>query len=105
MTPIPAVPTLPEILPASVEWAYPEIEADYPRNVWREVSASFIDQALNVLPPIYSGGGFLVLEPWNHTREGRPIYAGFVQLGARYFARMSTVQDFSQAVEYLRRAI
>ncbi len=96
------------ILPASKEWAYDDIEADFKTNpliVWREVSESFYWQALEVLPPIYSKGGFMVSEAWSHTADNRPLYAGFAEVGSRHFATISTVADFPAKREYLTRCL
>lgn len=96
------------ILPASKEWAYDDIENDFKTNtiiVWREVSQSFYDQALEVLPPIYARGGFMVSEPWSHTRDNRPLYAGFARVGTRHFATISTVPDFPAKYDYLLRVL
>lgn len=97
----------PEIIPATKEWAYDDMEQDYNdnRDAWREVSESFYWQALEVLPPIYVAGGFLVSEPWKHTPDGRPVYAGFSQVGERYFGRQSTTADMAVYVRQLRNAL
>ncbi len=85
-------------------WAYPQIEANYRTNpdAWVEVSPEFADQALNVLPPIYTQGGFMVSEAYTHEL-GKPVYAGFVMIGERHFAICSTVRWFGHRIAGLRR--
>lgn len=92
------------IEPAVKDWAYGQITANYRagRNVWVEVSPEFAQQALEVLPPIYQQGGFLVSEASCHNAEGHAVYAGFAQIGGRHFSRELTVKDFEPAVQQLR---
>ena len=95
------------IIPAEKPWAYDEMKADLRAglNQWREVTAEFAEQALNVLPPIYGvRGGFLVSEPFTHTDRGA-IYAGFIALDGRHFARYSSARDFAGKCDELRTAL
>lgn len=99
-----------QVLPASQEWAYVDLDADYKAGLstWREVSEDFYWQALEVLPPIYAPGGFLVGEAHDHETSGHANYAGFVctgspgEYGSRYFARYCTVKEFPARVAELR---
>jgi hypothetical protein len=60
---------------------------------WQEVTAERFEEMLNVLPPIYFPGGFLVSEPCDHhARTGRPRYSAFRQEGGRYFASSRPMQ-------------
>ncbi len=95
------------IAPASVEWAYPDMATDYNAgaDTWREVSEGFTEENLNVLPPIYCDGGFMVSEPYTHDCRGREVYAGFVQVGERYFARYSSRRDFPELVRRLHLSL
>lgn len=105
---VPAAALTMTIAPASVEWAYPDIEADYNARalVWREVSESFYYQALEVLPPVaFDGRNFLVGEPWSHTTEGRALRASFAHMAGRYFATISTAQGFRLKLDALRVAL
>ena len=88
-------------------WAYEEMEAEYEagRATWFEVSEGFYYQALNVLPPVYAPGGFLVGEPWNHNRAGQAILAAFVKTGERYFGTMSTKAAFVERRAELMKAL
>lgn len=81
---------------ATREWAYDEIEADYDagQHVWREVSEGFYWQALEVVPPVYAPGGFLVGEAWKHTANDEPVRAAFTKIGKRYFATIATAAEF-----------
>ena len=92
------------IEPAANAWAYPEIEADYKacRNVWREVSQSFYDENLGVLPPVYVEGGFMVGEPLRHTANGGVVAALFATVQGRYFARVAEEHGAGQDVKNLR---
>jgi len=93
-----------QVLPASrPEWAYDEIEDDFKARqyVWREVSEAFYWQALEVLPPIYAAGGFLVSEPWSHTVNNEPIYAAFFKSRGKHYATMSTVRGMAERVRGL----
>lgn len=72
-------------------WAYDDIGDDYRSYVdcWRECTEEFANQALEVLPPIYVSGGFMVSEPYTH--EGNAgVYALVAKVGARHFTRYST---------------
>lgn len=95
-----------QILPATKEWAYPEIQADFEAglNIWREVSEDFREQALNVLPPIYGQGGFMVSEPYTHTSRGG-VYAAFAGIGGRYFARYLHRIDLNSGIAELRKIV
>jgi len=96
------------VFPATQEWAYGDIEADYlstdyqPGTVWREVSESFYWQAMEVLPPVYADGGFLVGEPWRHMDNGQPLRVAFSTWGGRYFAIISTRKWLPALVQQLR---
>lgn len=69
-------------------WPHPAIaNARQGGTAWVEISAEHADYSLNVLPPIYIPGGFMVSEPADHTPEGDPIYTAIIQIGSRYFAR------------------
>lgn len=99
--------TFPVIEPASVEWAYPEMDTDYRagRNVWREVTEDFLDQALNVLPPMdWNGQAFLVMEPLTHI-DGDAIHAGFVTINGRCFARNVPRRQFRALLAELRTVV
>jgi hypothetical protein len=101
-------PTLPVIKPASDKWAYPDLKADFKagENAWREVSSEFADDALNVLPPIYFTGGFLVSEPYTHDpKTGCGVYACFAEIGRRHFARYATRAEAPALVADLRISI
>ena len=88
---------------AREEWSYDQMKANYyaNRNVWVEVSPTFADQALNVLPPIYIAGGFMVSEAECHTAQGRAVYAGFTNVKGRWFARYATRTAFPSDVTTL----
>lgn len=92
---------------ARAEWAYEQMGENYKagRDVWVEVSDDFRQQALEVLPPIYRRGGFLVSEPYTHNAEGRPVYAGFATIGGRDFARYATPSDFERLAAELRASL
>lgn len=96
-----------EVLPATVEWAYPDIEADFKarRYVWREVSKDFYWQALGVLPPVMLRGGFLVGEPWSHNANGEELCAAFTEVGGRCFATISTASGFAARRDGLLAAL
>jgi len=94
------------ILP-SAEWAYPEMEADFRELAlaWREVSEQFYTQAREVLPPIYVPCGFMVSEPHTHLSTGEAVYAGFVTVRGRYFARYASIRAFSKDAQDLRHSL
>lgn len=97
------IPQVLQVLPAVAPWAYPEMEADFRLKapIWREVSEDFREQALNVLPPIYGQGGFMVSEPFTHTSRGA-VYATFAHVGERYFARYLHRVDLNSGIAELR---
>jgi hypothetical protein len=87
------------IEPAGMDWAYPILKQDYlsDAKIWREVTQDFFHQALNVMPPIYVGAGFMVGEAYTHDdKTGKAIFAGFIQVGNRHFARYATKQAFHE---------
>ena len=105
----PIMPPLPvEVLPATrPEWAYDEMEADFSarRYVWREVSEAFYWQALEVMPPVYAAGGFLVGEPWSHTVNNEPIAAAFFTTRGKFYGTMSTPRGMAKRVEGLLHSL
>lgn len=95
------------IEPAGTEWAYPVLAEDYQdkRPVWREVSQTFLDQALDAMPPIYGpGGSFMVGEAYTHGPDGT-VYAGFVEMRGRCFARYTTRKTFGPEISELAKAL
>lgn len=91
---------------ATKDWAYDQMAAAFRTpGVWVEVSGAFYNQAFEVMPPIYRARGFLVSEPYTHTAEDRAVYAGFVMINRRHFARYSTVREFPAAVQALEAAL
>lgn len=92
-----------EVLPAE-SWAYDQMHDDYKAAhiIWREVSADFYDQALNVLPPLdWSGQSFLVGEAYTHCARGA-VYAGLTKIEGRYYARYVARKDFRDELNKLR---
>lgn len=86
------------------EWAYPTMEEAWRRHRgdWVAVTNGFYQQALEVLPPMdWRGSRFLVPEPWCFDEAGHDVYAGFVQIGSRTFAKYTTRAGFAQAVAAL----
>lgn len=91
---------------AANPWAYQEIEDNWKagRDVWTEVTEDFYYQALEVLPPIYRPGGFMVGEAYTHTASDA-IHAGFVQTCGRFFARCCAVREFGALATTLRHSL
>lgn len=106
-----ALVTGPAIIVAEVaERPFDAMADDYKnaRNVWREVPEGFYWEMLEVLPPIYRRGGFLVSEPYIHetTDAGEEgVYAGLAQVGERFFTRYCTAPEFTERVAELCRAL
>ena len=95
------------IQPAGMEWAYPAIEQDWHegRDTWREVSEEFYGEALEVLPPVYVSGGFMVGEPHSHNAAGDEIRALFAEVGGKFYARMCARRDANTATLALRHTL
>jgi len=53
---------------------------------WIKTTEERFDEMLGVLPPaMWLAHGFLVGEPWDHDRQGRPRFAAFVQVDGVYY--------------------
>jgi hypothetical protein len=80
------------IVAALAEWAYPQMQAIYDAQTpeWVEVSSDFYWEAMECVPPIYVQGGFMVGEALRHEADCRAVYAAFVEIGMRHFARYTT---------------
>lgn len=70
-------------------WPYPAVSDARMagRDYWRQISEELRWHFLEVLPPIYFPGGFMVSEPAAHTADGDPIYAAIVRAGNGYWMR------------------
>lgn len=103
----PTTTQTPAIKPATTEWAYPDLDADYTAgdNSWREVSEGFFYDALSEVPTIYVTGGFLVSEAYTHNDEGRGVYACFTCINGRHYARYATLKEATALIEALRDAL
>jgi hypothetical protein len=77
---------------ARLEWAYPQMgeHLETGERVWVEVSESFYWQAMEVVPPLFVTGGFMLGEAHSSDAEGHTIYATFMHLKDRYFAMYTT---------------
>jgi hypothetical protein len=64
---------------------------------------------LEVLPPIYVKGGFLVDEPLSHTKEGEPIYYFFFSVGEqprkKYYGTISTRSTYEFCLKLAKEAL
>jgi hypothetical protein len=101
---------MPEIRKAREEWAYEEMREllNAGESTWLEVSEEFYYQALEVLPPYYVPGGFMVSEPLRHVIENGKeagVFAGFSTLGGKHYARYATLAAFPRMVVELRRTL
>lgn len=88
-------------------WPFPALEADYRdgADVWRAVSTEFAAYCLEVLPPIYAAGGFLVSEPLTHRPDGQPVCLGVTTIGGRSFARYCTPREWPTELARLHTAL
>lgn len=77
-------------------WPFGALEEDWHarRSAWREVTEKDWWYALECLPPIYLAGGFMLGEPYSHTVDDEGVYAAYVQVGERCFARYTTRSRF-----------
>ena len=71
-------------------------------DAWHEISEDAADYCLEVLPPIYVRGGFMVSEAWRHLDTGEPEYFGVTKIGTRYFARHMTRRTAPALITALR---
>ena len=87
---------VPSIIPACADWPIPQLQKLRHDNadVWVCVPDSFADYMLEVVPPVYVPGGFLVGEPDSHDAQGYPVRLGFAHVNGQYFARYATKHDW-----------
>lgn len=52
---------------------------------WTEISDERADELLEVLPPIYIPGGFMVGEALDHDERGVPVYRAVVTVNGRWW--------------------
>jgi len=82
------------------KWPYPDpIDTLYEKGdpAWTEVSERIYDDQMGCVPPIrMRGNAFMVGECARHDRNGA-IYAAFVELSGRYFARLAPLYTFDPA--------
>lgn len=73
------------------------------RDSWHETTEAMMDEQLGFCPPTFqSGYGFLVGEPWTHE-GGEAVYAAFVELDNRKFAKYMTMRQFSRFIPHANR--
>lgn len=70
-------------------WPFPLVTELRHRGerAWVEISDEHADHFLEVLPPLYRPGCFMVGEPAAHADDGTPIHAAVVRIRTRYFMR------------------
>lgn len=64
---------------------------------WSEVTQEHFNEMLNVLPPIYGPGGFMVSEACDHcAKTGAPRFAAYRERGGKFWesSRPMTVAEF-----------
>lgn len=86
-----------QILPPKNSNFFDDLVTDMGQQIWREVTLSDFEYARDVLPPAFMGrNAFLMGEPYTHEC-GIPVYAGFVEVSGRYFARNVREDLFEKA--------
>jgi len=75
------------------------------RDAWREISEACADEFLNVLPPIYCKGGFMVSEAADDDARGVPIYACVARAGGSYWMREVARDKADEAIQALKSAL
>ena len=92
------------IKPAENDWPYPEMEADWhaASDVWRQVSEAFYWQNLEVLPPVYVHGGFMVGEPYTYTPTGDSVRALFAEVNGQHYGQMCARREAANSCARLR---
>lgn len=93
-----------QILPTESKNFFDDLVHDIGQNIWREITEKDYYYALEVLPPAFVGrNAFLMSEPYTHEC-GIPVYAGFVEIKGRYYARNVREDLFKGKVEELLHA-
>lgn len=85
-------------------WPFESMDEDFRqrRDTWREVTEEHYYYALEVLPPMdWTRGSFLIREAHSHEPDGVGVYAAFVRIGNRYFARNVRRDQFRQRLAEL----
>lgn len=65
---------------------------------WVETTPAMVDHMLQCVPPIYVPGGFLCSEPYTEDPEGRDLYAGFIVVAGRMYAKYTNPARWSHDV-------
>lgn len=69
---------------------------------WKQTTEERYDEMLGVLPPaLWLGHGFLVGEPFDHDRMGRPRFAAFVYIDGKFYENSDpmTAQEFRACLQ------
>lgn len=72
---------------------------------WVETDSEGYYYALGALPPVYFDGGFYMGEPYDHDRNGIPIYYAFAEWQDRYFIRLLPEGKGPDAVKALKELL
>lgn len=77
-----------KIIDSRDKWPFPAISEARKAGAgdWVEISEEAATDLLNVLPPIYIPGGFMVSEAADHDARGVAIYCAVVNAHGRYLA-------------------
>lgn len=66
---------------------------------WKWIQRERFDEQLGVLPPaVQTKGGFLMGEPVRHDRNGRALFAPFIEHGGQFYEGLEpmSVDDFQK---------
>lgn len=72
---------------------------------WTETDRETADYLLNVLPPVWVSGGYMVSEPVRHDAAGYPVYTGCTKVGGRYYVTECTVREWPGRVHVLHTVL
>lgn len=95
------------VAPTESKWFFDDLNADWKevREQWREITGEDYQYALYVLPPIaWKDNRFFMGEPFGHT-DNDVIYAAFVYVDGKYFARVIESQRFHAEALKLENAV
>lgn len=68
-------------------WPFPAVTDASRGGEWTEISEAHADDLLNVLPPVYIPGGFMVGEEVAYDDERGPLFTAVINVGGRRLAQ------------------
>lgn len=70
-----------------------------------ECTSELLNEALEVMPPVYAAGCFGVGEAYSHTNEGIPVRHWFAEIGGKSYGILQTKFGAVEAFKKLRAEV